>query len=201
MSMPAPITDPTFNLAQTVRSALAYALWRHQGSSSPVGQPIRRMLGMAPDQELSEDDLIAAKSIEGAFEMMIDRRMKFGHGTIGMGTAYFKDQATRDAFSARLALADRYEAINTPEIADFIKAIELEALHQRERWGVDHDAGKDREDWVTLLIALIGKAVKSHWEKDNDKVLHHIITVAAVCLNWHAAEVGAHNRMRPGVGP
>jgi hypothetical protein len=31
--------------------------------------------------------------------------------------------------------------LNTPETEDFYAGIELEAAHQRERWGSDHDAG------------------------------------------------------------
>lgn len=97
--------------------------------------------------------------------------------------------------------AAAYDAINTPQISDFLRAVENEALHQRDRWGVDHDAGKRAEDWIALLIYLIGKATKSHYDGDADKLLHHVITTAAACLNWHAALTGAHTRMRPGVAP
>jgi hypothetical protein len=90
-------------------------------------------------------------------------------------------------------------AINTPQIADFAAAIRLEAVHQVERWGVDHDAGKRAEDWVTLVAYLLGKATRAHYDRDGDKLLHHVITIAAVCSNWHAALTGADNRMRPGV--
>ena len=38
--------------------------------------------------------------------------------------------------------AIRAEIINTPETADFMAAVPLEAAHQRERWGSSHDAGK-----------------------------------------------------------
>lgn len=89
--------------------------------------------------------------------------------------------------------AAKYDAINTPEIEDFIKAIRNEALHQRERWGSEHDAGKTDADWFWLIGYLAGKALHKP-----EKILHHIITTAAACLNWHAAKVGAHNGMRPG---
>lgn len=97
--------------------------------------------------------------------------------------------------------AEAYDAISTPKVADFLSAVENEALHQRDRWGVDHDAGKRNEDWIALLTYLIGKATKSHYDGDADKLLHHVITTAAVCLNWHAALTGVHTRMRPGIAP
>ena len=91
--------------------------------------------------------------------------------------------------------------INTPGTDDFFAAVRHEAAHQIERWGVEHDAGKRPEDWCTLLLYLLGKAAKAHFDGDRDKLLHHVITVAAVCLNWHRAETGVSTAMRPGVGP
>lgn len=90
--------------------------------------------------------------------------------------------------------AERYRELSTPEIADFLAAVEREALHQRDRWGVDHDAGKADSDWFWLIGFLAGKALHKP-----EKMLHHIITAAAACLNWHAARVGAHTAMRPGI--
>lgn len=92
--------------------------------------------------------------------------------------------------------AAKYRALNTPEVADFIAAVEREALHQRDRWGADHDAGKTDADWFWLIGYLAGKAVHK-----TEKRLHHIITTAAACLNWHAAALGVHNKMRPGIEP
>lgn len=99
------------------------------------------------------------------------------------------NEAERDARDAA-----KYRAINTPEIHDFIVAVEREALHQRERWAADHDAGKADADWFWLIGYLAGKALHKP-----EKRLHHIITTAAACLNWHAAALGAHNAMRPGI--
>ena len=93
------------------------------------------------------------------------------------------------------------ETINSPQIADFLAAVQLEAVHQRERWGVEHDAGKRVEDWVTLFTYLLGKLAKAHWAGDRAKLLHHVITAGAVALNMHAAITGADTRMRPGIGP
>lgn len=83
--------------------------------------------------------------------------------------------------------------INTPHTADFIEAVRLEAAHQRERWGAAHDAGKADSDWFWLIDYVCGKAIS----KPN-KQLHHIITTAAVCLNWHMART-VGNDMRPGI--
>lgn len=91
--------------------------------------------------------------------------------------------------------------INTPRIDEFFEAVRIEAAHQVERWGVEHDAGKRPEDWITLFMYLLGKAAKAHFDGNRQKLLHHIITVAAVALNWHRNATGEDTRMRPGVGP
>lgn len=89
---------------------------------------------------------------------------------------------------------DRLHAlVNSPELIDFQKAVVLEAAHQRERWGSDHDAGKTEADWFWLLGYVAGKALSKP-----EKRLHHIITTAAVCANWHAATMGLTD-MRPGI--
>jgi len=77
--------------------------------------------------------------------------------------------------------------LNTPELKDFIKAVPLEAAHQRERWGVEHDAGKEPEDWFWLLGYLAGKALAAVKVGDKEKALHHTISSAAALANWHAA--------------
>jgi hypothetical protein len=43
------------NLKPEVRAALLFALWHHQGASSPVGQPIRAMLGIGEHDYLDQD--------------------------------------------------------------------------------------------------------------------------------------------------
>lgn len=91
--------------------------------------------------------------------------------------------------------AEKYRALHTPEIHDFIAAIEREALYQREKWGSSHDAGKTDAEWFWLVGYLAGKAISKP-----EKALHHIITTAAACLNWHAAKLGTHTAMRPGIG-
>lgn len=95
--------------------------------------------------------------------------------------------------------AKKYRELHTPEIVDFLKAVEREALFQRELWAADGDAGKDDGDWFWLLGYLAGKAIRP--DASDEKRLHHIITTAAGCLNWHGARVGAYVDMRPGIAP
>lgn len=88
------------------------------------------------------------------------------------------------------------QLINTPHTADFLSAVHLEAVHQRERWSAEHDGGKTDADWFWLVGYLTGKALHKP-----EKQLHHIITTAAALLNWHAAKTGHDTRMRPGIAP
>lgn len=92
-----------------------------------------------------------------------------------------------------------HRLINTPLTDDFFEAVRIEAAHQVERWGVEHDAGKRPEDWVTLFMYLLGKAAKAHYDGDREKLLHHVITSAAVALNWHRNMTGESTAMRLGV--
>jgi hypothetical protein len=84
---------------------------------------------------------------------------------------------------------------DTPEIIDFMKGVQIEAAHQRERWGTDHDGGKTDADWFWLVGYLVGKALHLP-----EKRLHHLITAAAALANWHLYTVGKTN-MRPGIEP
>lgn len=94
----------------------------------------------------------------------------------------------------------RLEALlNTPETADFLAGVPLEAAHQRERWGSDHDHGKTAFDWFWLIGYLAQKAASSHVAGDMEKALHHTISTAAALANWHMAISGADTRMRPGI--
>ena len=102
-----------------------------------------------------------------------------------------------DRLSAALE-AERAK-VNTPHTVNFIEAVKLEALHQRRAWGTSHDAGKTDADWFWLIGYLAGKAINP--SASAEKRLHHIITTAAVCLNWHAHRTGADTRMRPGIVP
>lgn len=96
----------------------------------------------------------------------------------------------------RAELEEAKRLLNTPEILDFTRAVQLEAAHQRARWGNDHDAGKTDADWFWLIGYLGGKALRA--DDGPEKQLHRIITVAAAACNWHAAKLGQTN-MRPGI--
>jgi hypothetical protein len=89
--------------------------------------------------------------------------------------------------------------INTPETRDFLEAVMREAGHQRERWGVSHDEGKEDPDWFWLLGYLAGKAL--HPGIDGEKKRHRIVAAAAALANWHLRELGTDTRMRPGIAP
>ncbi|WP_313010699.1 hypothetical protein [Brevundimonas sp.] len=115
-----------------------------------------------------------------------------------------------DASRARAADTDRVreleakvaeleDALNTPEVEDFAKAIVSEAQHQRQRWGASHDAGKAPLDWFWLIGYLAQKAATAHSAGDDFKAKHHTISTAAALANWHAAIAGDHNGMRPGI--
>lgn len=114
-------------------------------------------------------------------------------------------QAVHDARRERDAARAENERmgglLNTPELHDFAAAVALEAAHQRERWGVDHDGGKTPADWFWLVGYLAGKALHAAVGGNDEKALHHCISTAATLANWHAAISGAHTRMRPGIEP
>lgn len=98
--------------------------------------------------------------------------------------------------------------INHPLTDSFLDGVRREAAHQSERWGSEHDAGKAPLDWFWLVGYLAQKVVVSldrlaetnrHFapgegialkSKHASKALHHTISTAAVCLNWHAHIVG-----------
>lgn len=100
--------------------------------------------------------------------------------------------AAKDEEIARLD-----KLINTPSIHEFMEAVRLEAGHQRQRWAADHDSGKTDADWFWLIGYLAGKALRP--QQPQEKRLHHIITTAAVCLNWHRHATGEATEMRPGI--
>ncbi|WP_334032947.1 hypothetical protein [Burkholderia gladioli] len=87
--------------------------------------------------------------------------------------------------------------INTPQAGDFLRAVSIEAEHQRQRWSSKHDSGKMPADWFWLVGYLAGKALHAHAVCDEKKAEHHIITTAAALANWHLAIFGKSD-MRPG---
>jgi hypothetical protein len=101
--------------------------------------------------------------------------------------------ARLEAENARLTIL-----LNTPEVEDWAKGAILEAAHQRERWGADHDAGKSPFDWFWLVGYLSQKAAASAVAGDIAKAKHHTISTGAALANWHLALTGTDNRMVPG---
>lgn len=142
-----------------------------------------------------------------------------------IGTAAEELRAAREDVKHWRAEAERMNReINTPETISFIQGILREAAHQRQRWGNDHDVGKAPEDWSWLVGHLVGKSLRYHslavafreladaepvgsgeraflGEKARraaEKSIHHIITAAAACANWHLNATGKDCRMAAG---
>jgi len=104
----------------------------------------------------------------------------------------------QEAEALKKRVADLKNLIDTPHTTDFFEAVKLEAAHQRERWGTEHDAGKADQDWFWLLGYLAGKAIRPG---EDDKKKHRIIATAAACLNWFRHVTGDSTDMRPGISP
>lgn len=106
---------------------------------------------------------------------------------------------SEDGKFADARIADLKAQLNTPETADFMKGVPLEAAHQRERWGAEHDAGKAPFDWFWLIGYLAQKAAMAAIAGNVEKAKHHTISTAAALANWHLALSGVDTRMRPGI--
>lgn len=91
--------------------------------------------------------------------------------------------------------------LDTPELEDFTLGIVLEALHQRRRWGVDHDVGKEPGDWLWLIGHLTNKALNAAIAGDVAQFKHHTISTGATLANWRAHMLGIDTSMRPGIDP
>lgn len=162
--------------------------------------PIRRLMADTAAQCL--DRLLTVTGVE----IIAEPLGKFGHHPDPIIDA----EVEIECLQGRLADAEaraRYLAtrLNTPEFIDFSAAVVIEAAHQLERWGVDHDGGKTDADWFWLLGYLGGKALHNPGFSEpcaegTEKRLHRIITVAAAAANWHAQVLGRSN-MRPGIAP
>ncbi len=77
------------------------------------------------------------------------------------------------------------DLINNPEINNFIEGIKIESAHQTERWGLEVEESKYPHDFALVMDKLKGKQAQAIWDKDKEKYKHHLITLAAVCLNVH----------------
>ncbi len=111
-------------------------------------------------------------------------------------------EALRTELAIEKARADRLDAlVNSPETENWLTGVPLEAAHQIERWGADHDAGKTAWDWFWLVGYLSQKAAASHVAGDLFKAKHHTISTGAAMLNWHRHLTGENTVMRPGIDP
>jgi DNA repair exonuclease SbcCD ATPase subunit len=72
--------------------------------------------------------------------------------------------------------------VNTPHTDNFLDAVRLEAAYQRSTREED-DRKKTPEEWFWTLGYLAGKVIRPGQTKE--KELHHIVTSAALCMNWH----------------
>lgn len=89
-----------------------------------------------------------------------------------------------------------YALINTPELNDFSKAVVIEAVHQRERFGREHDVCKTVDEWFWVLCYLATKATQAYRYGDHEKYLHHLVTSAALLNNWHAYAIEENNKKK-----
>lgn len=55
-------------MIQDVHDALCFSLWHHQGGSSTIGQPIRKMLDLGPHDHMDKDEIAGAKRVQSALE-------------------------------------------------------------------------------------------------------------------------------------
>lgn len=56
---------PVPRMSRESRAMLLNVLWHHQGGSSPVGQPLRKLLGIGQHNHLTAEQLIEATWIDG----------------------------------------------------------------------------------------------------------------------------------------
>ncbi len=93
---------------------------------------------------------------------------------------------------------DLQRRINSPELFDFFEGVRIEAVHQQVKWGDEHDRNKTPGDWALLLDKIKGKQCQAVWDGDGQKLRHHLITMAAICFNYHHRLEEKTNTM-PGV--
>jgi hypothetical protein len=98
-------------------------------------------------------------------------------------TCFEGDDAGEVAFWT--GIIEAINLLNTPETKDFLRGVELEAPHQRFRWGSDHDERKNPFDWYWTIGHLAQKAASAALLGDFEKARHHTISTAAVLANWH----------------
>lgn len=148
----------------------------------------------------------ASAAMDEAWGALSDRIVSMSAMISNVAASLAKRENEIDRLETEVArltaeLLEVRKKLNTPELHDFAAGVVLEAAHQRERWGAEHDAGKDPADWFWLLGYLGGKVLNALKAGDADKALHHTISSAAALANWHAAISGTNTSMRPGIDP
>ncbi len=105
----------------------------------------------------------------------------------------------RDGVRETLEAVEAYKkSLDVPELEDFARGAVIEAQHQRQRWGNEHDTSKEPEEWFWLVGYLAGKGLRAQRDGDMEKFKHHLITGAAVLANWHARVVAAAKEQADG---
>lgn len=84
-------------------------------------------------------------------------------------------------------------ADDNPIIHNFVEGLVAEKAHQTKRWGTVHDRNKPHMEWFWLIGYLAGKGLSAALKGDYDKAMHHCISTAAVCAQWHDAINGGHH--------
>lgn len=148
---------------------------------------------------LRECEQIAGKAL--GYPWFKDDQANFPGATEEAGVCIGEHVGDTIVAELAAAYAKRGELINRPEVDDFAKGVQLEAAHQVERYGVEHDAGKAPLDWFWLLGYLAQKAATAAVAGDVEKAKHHTISTAAALANWHALLSGRDTGMRPGIEP
>ncbi|WP_208456289.1 hypothetical protein [Burkholderia gladioli] len=207
------LTDDEKYAAQEFALSLIHSAPSAEAEATEKLAPILTLTGA---QLLEALDLIAPDRTADQLES--EGSFQYGKGHAGEGmycwiTEYPEEgaslldgstasaQANAGEAVALRAEVDRLNAIiNTPQAGDFLRAVSIEAEHQRQRWSSKHDSGKMPADWFWLVGYLAGKALHAHAVCDEKKAEHHIITTAAALANWHSAIFGKSD-VRPGIQP
>lgn len=187
---------------------------REHFGATPQDEPLCKVATL-PHAELVRRVRAAEESERAAIEarQQADDEAEAAHSALSSLGTYFKGARTvYDAFclfdsmeGRALAAEERAAAlgalISAPVVNDFLQGVRIEAAHQQERWGVQHDEGKSPEEWLWLVAYLCTKATQAARYGDREKHRHHVITAAAALLNWHRHATGEAPAMRPGVDP
>lgn len=101
-----------------------------------------------------------------------------------------------------IQISDLLNALNQPQIDDFMSAFQNEAKHQIARWGEQQD--NYPEHFILVFNKLLGKLAIDFWDRKGEKWQHHLITIAAVAYNAHRqmerdnSETARHFTPQPG---